>query len=604
VTAAETMMPQRFAGPVTWRTDAALACAVTVFGLCLQAASGFPTLAASQGDNDSLLRLVQVRDLLAGQGWYDLHQYRMGLEDGFVMHWSRLVDAPIAMIILAVTSLTGSAAGGETAALIAWPLLLMAAGLTFILRLARALGGEWALLPALTIGSAALYFVGIFAPGNIDHHNVQLVLTLAAVTALMVGRKFTSGVVAGAACALMLAVGMETLPYVAVAGLVASTAFLFGGQAEAERACGFGIGLAAIGVVAFAATVPYQSWLAAQCDAYSIPQFSIALLAGAGLAVASGVTRLRSTRSRRLAALVALGIGVGGLAVLAFPQCLADPYAGLDPRLQKFWLDAITEAQPIWRIVAYDKAMAAGYYVTPLIGLIVLGRRLFTQGPTRAGLTLAAFLGADFAVSLWQVRGGMFSIPFGAIALAAWVGDWRRAAADEPSRATALRMALAWLLSVNLAWSATANAMAHAFDAPSSPAAANFAGSCDRAGDYAALAAEPPAKVLAISNLGAPVLMYTHHRVFAGPYHRNVAGNLVALDAFMGSTDMAETIVRDHRVGLVVICRGNGETAALAQWAPSGFLASFLDGKQPDWLQEVPRAAGAALEVYRVRLRH
>ena len=62
------------------------------------------------GDNDSLLRLVQIRDLIGGQGWFDLHQYRMGPEGGFVMHWSRLVDAPIAAIMLGVAAVTGSMA--------------------------------------------------------------------------------------------------------------------------------------------------------------------------------------------------------------------------------------------------------------------------------------------------------------------------------------------------------------------------------------------------------------------------------------------------------------------------------------------------------------
>ena len=62
---------------------------------------GFPALTDANGDNDSLLRLVEVRDLLAGQGWFDLHQYRMGPPGGFVMHWSRLVDVPIAFILLA-----------------------------------------------------------------------------------------------------------------------------------------------------------------------------------------------------------------------------------------------------------------------------------------------------------------------------------------------------------------------------------------------------------------------------------------------------------------------------------------------------------------------
>ena len=50
--------------------------------------------------NDSAMRLVSVRDLLAGQGWFDLTQSRLGLEGGFEMHWSRLIDTPIAGLVL------------------------------------------------------------------------------------------------------------------------------------------------------------------------------------------------------------------------------------------------------------------------------------------------------------------------------------------------------------------------------------------------------------------------------------------------------------------------------------------------------------------------
>src|SRR5690348_13799793 len=51
-------------------------------------------------DSDDVMRLVQVRDLIAGQGWFDLTQHRLGLEGGTPMHWSRLVDLPIAALIL------------------------------------------------------------------------------------------------------------------------------------------------------------------------------------------------------------------------------------------------------------------------------------------------------------------------------------------------------------------------------------------------------------------------------------------------------------------------------------------------------------------------
>ena len=79
-----------------------------------------PHLFESQ-DPDSFLRLVQVRDLLAGQGWFDLVQHRMDPPGGALIHWSRLIDAPIAGLIL-LGNLFGD---GERFALTAWPLLLL-----------------------------------------------------------------------------------------------------------------------------------------------------------------------------------------------------------------------------------------------------------------------------------------------------------------------------------------------------------------------------------------------------------------------------------------------------------------------------------------------
>ncbi|TIX29706.1 MAG: GtrA family protein, partial [Mesorhizobium sp.] len=80
----------------------------TLVVVVVNAHAGFPELTNAGGDNDSLLQLVQVRDLLGGQGWFDMHQYRMGPEGGFVMHWSRLLDAPLALGILVMSALTGS----------------------------------------------------------------------------------------------------------------------------------------------------------------------------------------------------------------------------------------------------------------------------------------------------------------------------------------------------------------------------------------------------------------------------------------------------------------------------------------------------------------
>ena len=99
---------------------------------------------------------------------------------------------------------------------------------------------------------------------------------------------------------LSLAVGMETLPYVAVAGLYVAARLLLDGLGQAALATGFGTAFAATAAVAFVATVPTSAWLSAACDAYSIPQFAIAAIAGTGLAIVAGFEPLHRRFATRL----------------------------------------------------------------------------------------------------------------------------------------------------------------------------------------------------------------------------------------------------------------------------------------------------------------
>ena len=57
--------------------------------------------------------MMQVRALIAGQDWYDLRQHRLNPPFGADIHWSRLVDLPIAGIKLALAPLRRRAGGGE-----------------------------------------------------------------------------------------------------------------------------------------------------------------------------------------------------------------------------------------------------------------------------------------------------------------------------------------------------------------------------------------------------------------------------------------------------------------------------------------------------------
>lgn len=174
-------------------------------------------------DPDDELRLVQVRDLIAGQGWFDLRQYRIDAVGGGVpMHWSRLVDVPIAVVIVLLRPLLGQA-HAELAALLAIPAITLLAMLALVgWMAARTLAPGARFLAILAVAFAAPAMVQVL-PLRIDHHGWQIVLMLASVAAFLHRDPARGGWLSGAALAAWMAISFEGLPmsawFVGVLGL-------------------------------------------------------------------------------------------------------------------------------------------------------------------------------------------------------------------------------------------------------------------------------------------------------------------------------------------------------------------------------------------------
>mgnify|MGYP000515288468 FL=1 len=126
-------------------------------------------------DNDDVMRLVEVRDLLSGQSWFDLMQYRLGLAGGTLMHWSRLIDLPIALLIRLFSHVVPGEQA-EALALLVWPLSLVVPLIAAMAIAARRIGDDVTLHIALMLTMVFCITSNRFLPGAIDHHNVQMVL--------------------------------------------------------------------------------------------------------------------------------------------------------------------------------------------------------------------------------------------------------------------------------------------------------------------------------------------------------------------------------------------------------------------------------------------
>ena len=165
------------------------------------------------GDTDDAMRLVLVRDLLHGRGWYDQLVTRLQPPQGIYMHWSRLLDGALAALLWLGERVT-SPANAELAVRFVWPLLWIAPAVIGGLSIARSLGGKLAVFTcALLMLTDTTLFVQ-FRPGRVDHHNVQITMAVIAVAcAMATTHRARFAAIAGAASALGLAIGIEALAY-------------------------------------------------------------------------------------------------------------------------------------------------------------------------------------------------------------------------------------------------------------------------------------------------------------------------------------------------------------------------------------------------------
>ncbi len=482
-------------------------------------------------DTDDAMRLVQVRDLLAGQGWFDLAQHRHA--GAPPMHWSRFVDLPIAALILLVRPFAGPAADGIVA--VAWPLLLLGLYAAILHRgVARAFGWRPAAF-ALFAAGQAVFVTGMFAPGRIDHHNVQICAVLALALRLARPAPTTKdGAAAGALAAFSLAVGLEALPFIAAAGLVLAGSWWRDGRAALAPFRGFGLGLGLVAPALFLAQTGPAHWTATACDALSPPWL---WLGAAALATACGAGLVAGGRAARAGFLVACGaVAVGGF-VLLFPACAAGPFTGMPALVHDEWLVKVREMRPVWQLLALAPDAVLAGHVPVLIGAVAASLWAWRGGEPAQRRLMAVAAGAlwlGVALGVPQFRGlyvaGAFVPLVAGPVLDRAVTLLRDPRATSRRRLAAIGLGLAlcgkvWLLvaSVPQAFAKTETAFAAEHAAWQE---------CGARRSIAALDALAPGVILAEIDLGPNLLLHSHHSVVAAPYHRALPGLVASLEGF------------------------------------------------------------------------
>ncbi|SEM91823.1 hypothetical protein SAMN05192583_1516 [Sphingomonas gellani] len=562
----------------------------------------------SLGDTDDNMRLMQVRGLLAGQGWYDLTQYRLNPPTGFNIHWSRIVDLPIAGLILFFRLFTSNAWAERLACGIA-PLIPLSVAMLGLAATARRLVSPVAWPVAAVFLLLAPTTMLMFMPERIDHHGWQLAMLSLTVAGLCDPKGTRGGATVGIASAVSLAIGLEMLPYCAMAGAIIALRWVWD-RADALRLQVYGLTLAGASAAGFAAFASYANRVP-RCDALTPVWLSVVVVAGALLFAAARVNP--ASRGVRLALTVGAGALVAVGFALLFPQCLGRPEQ-VSPELARNWLNNVKEAKPIYQHPFRLGFQIATLPVIGLIGALVATWRARRRAEIAGWAPVALFTAFACAMLLWQVRAGpaaqLLAVP-GAVALA-----WLLVPMTLGHRSAIVRVlgtaSAVLLVSGSFAPFAmkpfALNLFGHPivnYNPPGQPNAyvrrVNRAtGMCMTAPALVPLNRYPAQTLFTFTDLGPRLITLTHHDAIAGPYHRNGDAILDVQHAFGRSPEEAHAIMKRHGATMLMVCPDMAESTIYRARNPGGFYDQLARGRKFDWLTPLPLPRGSPLRLFRI----
>lgn len=546
-------------------------------------------------DSADSLRLAQVRDLIAGQGWYDLHQYRIAVGDGMLMDMSRLVDAPLWLSITLLTPLVGQAAA-EQATMIAAPLLILGLVLAVVGRLAWRLHGvETAVFTCLAVGLAPA-IVEQLQPLSIDHRAYQILAAALALWAISWRSPMKGGAAAGLAMAAGCMISVEMLPLTAAFGGVLALRWLREPQLRGWLVAYMQI--MALGMVAVFALTRGVADLAVHCDVISPPQIGFFLVSALGVGAIAALPQL--TRPMLFALFCLVGALALGFVALTGGQCLAPPLGLLDQMARGHGYQATSGWVPVWR---QDAALAVPALFQGLIALVI-GVVLTMRSKDwlrHWWLEYSLLLVVALIAGVLNFGSMAFAAVIGAIALG-WLADRiARAARNADWWGSRLAGVLALVAVVMPAAPVIAVSKLATHSTGGGPESLRESG-CGLQGDAHLLDQLAPSVLFSPPGIAPTLLHSSRHTVVAVRHRRAQRAMRDVTDAFSGNSETARPIVARYRADYVVICSGLREsTDLMAIGGKASLAARLLRDDPPSWLEPVDLRGSPQLKVWRVQ---
>jgi hypothetical protein len=573
----------------------------------------------SLGDTDDAMRLVAVRELVNGRGWWDQHFMRLQPPVGLYSHWSRLVDGGLAAVY-SLFALFQSPGQAERSLRLVWPLLWLLPGAWGMLALSKALArvpgrtdarresgvvaAAVVALGVLMISNMPIY--GQFRPGRVDHHDVQIVLCILALAGAALGR-VRGGILCGLATAIGLCVGLEALLFEAAIGAAVGLRYLIDGRSRSGLLA-YGLSLALGSIVFFGIQTPPWRWSVMACDALGANLLVGLALTGFGLAATARFLPSGDWRWRFLG-LALTGVAAAGVYLGMHPDCLRGPFADVDPAIKPVWLNHVQEVRHWPAYLKRNPDLALAQAVPGLMGLMAwlwLGmKREPGRGLDAGWVAMGLCLLLAMAATWTAIRMGSYLVWFALPPIAAFVADLSTRRVWGKWRGALLATLGLSLLFTPIAWTAVAVAI-QGKGKPVKQVYAKYIGNRINPPKPAKTAAKPKAPrvpgcfetrplvemanmpaglVLSETDMGPFILANTRMSALRAPYHRMSWGIMAGYRVLAAPAETAAAEARKLKIDYVLECPSHKNHVDHTMLKADSLGKALDNGKPPSWLE-------------------
>ena len=418
------------------------------------------------------------------------------------------------------------------------------------------------------------------------------------IAALADPKHLHGGITLGIATALSLAIGLEMLVYLALAG-VAMALFWVADRDERDRLTGYAVTLSGGTALAYVLFASYAN-RGPVCDALSAVWLADALLGGALL---FGLARLSPPDWKtRFGLAVGAGLIIAAFHAFMFPHCI-HRLEGVSPEVNRLWLSHVREARPVYK---HGWLVATLTLTLPLVGalgwaLLIWVRRRDPEQLRRVLAAAAPGLAATLLL-FWQMRTGPAAQMLAATGSAALL--WLLVPPIWNSKWSSMRVfgtVLVVIVGVGAAVPLVLDYVVTPKKKTASEKAIDRANSlCNSMWGYHAVALQPKGTVFTFVDLAPRLITVTHHDSITGPYHRNGQQIADVMNAFRGSEPQAHALIRKYNSTYLLTCPKSSTTTIFMSEAPLGFYAQLAAGKVPTWLSPVDLGKDSPFRMWKV----